>query len=131
MWAIFAASLNGNAINFVWSAMVITLYALIPWTAVNLVDFFILRRGKYVIADLLKPNGVYGLWNMRGLISYTLGFIASIPFFVVPGLFIGPLATHIGGVDIGWVVGLVVAGGAYFLSGQKLASPAQLRAVAE
>jgi NCS1 family nucleobase:cation symporter-1 len=131
VWAIFAASLSGNAINYIGSAMVIMLYALIPWTAVNLVDFFILRRGKYVIADLLKPNGVYGLWNMRGLTAYALGFIASIPFFVVPGLFTGPLAAHIGGVDIGWVVGLVVAGGVYFLSGQKLTSPAQLHAVVE
>jgi NCS1 family nucleobase:cation symporter-1 len=131
VWAMFAASLNGNAINYIGSAMVIMLYALIPWTAVNLVDFFILRRGKYVIADLFKPNGVYGLWNMRGLMAYALGFIASIPFFVVPGLFTGPLAARIGGVDIGWLVGLIVAGGAYFLSGQKLASAAQLNAVVE
>ena len=39
-----------------------------------------------------------------------------IPFFSLPGLFTGPIANAIGGADISFVVGLIVAGGLYFLS---------------
>jgi purine-cytosine permease-like protein len=121
VWGAFAATLNGNAIGYVNAAMVILLYALIPWTAVNLVDFFILRRGEYVIADLFRPHGVYGAWSLRGLTAYVAGFVASIPFFVVPDLYTGPLAARIGGVDVGWLVGLAAAASVYLLSGRRLA----------
>jgi purine-cytosine permease-like protein len=117
VWGGFAANLNGNAIGYVNAAMVILLYALIPWTAVNLCDFFILRRGEYVIADLFTPQGVYGAWSARGLTAYAVGFAASIPFFVVPDLYTGPLAACIGGVDVGWLVGLTTAAAAYLLPG--------------
>jgi purine-cytosine permease-like protein len=130
VWSAFAATLNGNAIGYVNAAMVILLYALIPWTAVNLVDFFILRRGEYVIADLFTPHGVYGAWSSRGLAAYLLGFAASIPFFVVPDLYTGPLAARIGGVDIGWLVGLAAAASVYLLSGRRLAVPSQPRVAA-
>ena len=31
----------------------------------------------------------------------------------MPGLFTGPLAARLGGVDFGWLVGLAVSAGAY------------------
>lgn len=122
-WAALAATLNGNAIGYVSAAMIILLYALVPWTAVNLVDFFIVRKGDYTIPDLFTPNGIYGAWNMRGLISYGLGVVASIPFFTVPGIYTGPLAQSLGGVDIAWLVGLLVTGVAYLLPGRIDAQP--------
>lgn len=33
------------------------LYLLVPWTAVNLTDYFFVRRGHYAIADLFTSNG--------------------------------------------------------------------------
>ena len=122
-WGAFAATLNGNAIGYVNAAMVILLYALIPWTAVNLCDYFILRRGEYVIADLFTPNGVYGAWSLRGLAAYAVGFAASIPFFVVPDLYTGPLAACLGGIDVGWLVGLTAAAAAYLLPAWRLTAP--------
>lgn len=129
-WVALAASLNGGAIGYVNAGMVIMLYALIPWTAVNLVDFFILRRGNYVIADLFTPHGVYGAWSLRGLAAYAVGFAASIPFFVVPDLYTGPLAARLGGVDVGWLVGLVAAAAVYLLTGRRLAMPRASEAAA-
>src|SRR5664279_3489445 len=44
------------------------------------------------ITQLFMPNGIYGAWGARGLIAYALGFIASMPFFVVPDMYTGPAA---------------------------------------
>lgn len=43
-------------------------YLLIPWTAVNLTDYDIVRRGVYSISDILQfDGGIYGRWGRRGL----------------------------------------------------------------
>jgi purine-cytosine permease-like protein len=95
--------------------LVVVLYFLIPWTAVNLTDYFWVRRGRYAILDLFTPKGVYGAWGGRGLFAYAVGFLASLPFFVVPNVYTGPLAARLGGVDFGWLVGLFASSGAYML----------------
>ena len=68
--------------------LVMMLYFLMPWTAVNLIDFFWLRRGRYSIRDLFTPQGIYGAWGGRGLCAYGIGLFASVPFFVVPNVFV-------------------------------------------
>jgi len=62
---------------------------------------------------LFLPHGIYGAWDARGLTAYLAGFIAATPFFVVPDVYTGPAARALGGVDLGWLVGLVVAGAVY------------------
>ena len=42
--------------------LLLVLYLFIPWTAVNLVDYFIVRRGHYAIAEIFDPHGIYGRW---------------------------------------------------------------------
>jgi purine-cytosine permease-like protein len=110
-----ALTLRGPAVTWVNALLVVLLYALAPWTAVNLIDFFLLRRGHYRVVDLFTPKGIYGAWGARGLLSYAAGFVASLPFFVAPGLYAAPVARSLGGVDIGWLVSLVVSAGAYLL----------------
>jgi purine-cytosine permease-like protein len=61
------------------------------------------------------PHGIYGAWGTRGLIAYALGFFATLPFFVLPDVYMGPAARALGGVDVGWLVGLAVSGGTYLL----------------
>ena len=70
-------SFQANFSNF----LLLVLYFFIPWTAVNLVDFFIVRRGHYAIAEIFKPDGIYGRWGWRGIIAYLVGFVAMTPFF--------------------------------------------------
>ena len=65
-------------------SLTLMLYLLVPWTALNLVDFFFVRRGHYAITDIFRPDGVYGAWGWRGLTAYALGFAAEIPFMVLP-----------------------------------------------
>jgi purine-cytosine permease-like protein len=46
--------------------------------------------------------------------------VAIAPFAVLPNLWTGALAARLGGIDIGWLVGLVVAGGSYYLFSKGL-----------
>jgi purine-cytosine permease-like protein len=115
LWVAAAVSFGGDAVTYLNAMLVVVLYFLVPWTAVNLVDYFFVRKGRYSIPDLFTPRGVYGAWGARGLTAYAIGFIASLPFFVVPNVYTGPLAARLGGVDFGWLVGLIAAAVAYLL----------------
>lgn len=115
VWVALTAVFGGDAITYVNSMLVIMLYFLTPWTAVNLIDYFVLRRGRYAILDLFRPDGLYGAWGGRGLAAYGLGLLASLPFFAAPKLYVGPIASRLGGIDIGWLVSLAGSSLAYLL----------------
>jgi purine-cytosine permease-like protein len=120
LWVAVTLIGGSNAIAALTLALTLILYLLAPWTAVNLVDFFFIRRGHYVIRELFNPRGMYGQWAWRGLLAYSLGWLAIVPFAVLPNLWTGFLAARLGGVDIGWLVGLLVAGGSYYLFNNRL-----------
>jgi NCS1 family nucleobase:cation symporter-1 len=88
------------------------LIALIPWSAVNLTDYFLVRHGEYHVASFFTPDGIYGRWAWRGLLAYLIGLGAELPFASQPD-FKGPLVASLGGADISWLVGWVVAAGVY------------------
>ncbi|MGA9369115.1 MAG: cytosine permease, partial [Steroidobacteraceae bacterium] len=88
------------------------LYLFTPWTAVNLVDFYLVRRGHYSVREIFNPRGMYGRWQWRGLFAYGLGFAAMVPFFSTD-FYTGPAARALGGIDVSMFVGLPVAAGAY------------------
>lgn len=90
----------------------VLLYLFTPWTAINLIDFYVVRKRHYSIADIFDPNGLYGHWNARGLIAYAAGFAAMVPFFSTH-LFTGFAARAIGGADISMLIGLPVSAIAY------------------
>ncbi|MDX6494793.1 MAG: nucleobase:cation symporter, family [Gaiellales bacterium] len=121
VWFVVGQSITTNAVGAVFTSLTLMLYLLVPWTATNLIDFFFIRRGHYAITDLFRPNGIYGVWSSRGLLAYAIGFASQVPFMVLINLFTfksyytGPLAKDINGVDISWIVGLVVTSVAYLV----------------
>ena len=120
--------------NAVLDSLTLMLYLLVPWTALNLVDFFFVRHGHYAITDIFRPNGVYGAWGYRGLIAYAAGFAAEIPFMVLPSIagfsYTGPIPAHLtGGVDYSWVIGLLVSGLVYFGLSRNLDQNAEAAAI--
>jgi NCS1 family nucleobase:cation symporter-1 len=133
VWYVIAESISSSAVSTVLNSLTLMLYLLVPWTATNLVDFFVVRRGHYAIADLFDPGGIYGVWGWRGLTAYGLGFAAEIPFMVLPGIagfkYTGPVAKHISGVDISWIVGLAVAAISYWLLSRSLNVSAEASAI--
>lgn len=99
--------------------LAILLYLFTPWTAINLVDFYLVRKGHYSVREIFNPRGMYGRWNWRGLTAYGAGFIAMIPFFS-SGLYVGPVAKALGGADIAMLVGLPVSAIVYLWTCRSL-----------
>jgi purine-cytosine permease-like protein len=88
--------------------LAILLYLFTPWTAINLVDFYYVRKGHYSVREIFNSNGMYGRWCWRGLSAYFIGFIAMIPFFSTES-WKGPVARMLGGADIAMLIGLPVS----------------------
>ncbi|MBP1819107.1 cytosine permease [Mycobacterium sp. OAE908] len=94
--------------------LLLVLYLFVPWTAVNLVDYYVVRRGHYAIAEIFNPRGMYGRWGWRGIVSYLVGFAAMLPFLST-SKYTGFVASALGGADISMFVGLPVAGILYWV----------------
>jgi len=108
--------------------LAILLYLFTPWTAINLVDFYYVRRGHYSVREIFNPNGMYRRWNWRGLVAYFGGFTAMIPFFST-GIYRGPVAEALGGADIAMLVGLPVSTVIYLIACRSLDLEAEIRLV--
>lgn len=104
----------GDYSNF----LTVLLYFLIPWTAINLVDYYFIRRGEYAIAEIFNPAGIYRRWSWRGLLSYLVGFVVMIPFFST-SFFVGPIASNLNG-DFSLFVGLPVSALLYWVLARNL-----------
>lgn len=107
--------------------LLLVLYFFIPWTAVNLTDYFIVRKGHYAIAEIFKPDGIYGRWGWPGIISYLVGFVLMIPFFSAGKLFVGFIAHALDGADISLFIGLPVSAGLYWLMTRRIDVEAETR----
>jgi NCS1 family nucleobase:cation symporter-1 len=106
---------SGDFVREFGDLLAILLYLFTPWTAINLVDFYLVRKGHYSIREIFNPRGMYGQWNWRGLIAYFAGFVVMIPFFST-GLYTGSVAKALGGADVAMLVGLPVAGIVYLFA---------------
>jgi len=99
-----------NLSNFLDVLLVI----FIPWSAVNLTDYFLVRRGNYDVTAFFIPDGVYGRVAWRGLLAYAIGLAAEWPF-VSQLDYTGPLVKDLGGADISWIVGFFVSALVYLV----------------
>jgi NCS1 family nucleobase:cation symporter-1 len=94
-----------------------------PWSAINLVDYYFINKERYDIPALSDPAGRYGRWNLLGISVYVIGVLIQLPF-VDTHFYSGPMVAQLGGVDISWIVGLVVPGILYVLLAKSSASVA-------
>jgi purine-cytosine permease-like protein len=95
--------------TFYGNVLIFLAYLFTPWTAINLVDYFFVRRGGYVIKEIFRPDGIYGRWGWRGNLAYGASLAVMAPFMVTAP-FTGFAAKALGGVDYSIFIGLPVAG---------------------
>ncbi|WP_218509988.1 cytosine permease [Variovorax sp. dw_308] len=98
-----SADFLNNFKNFV----LLLLAVFVPWSAVNLVDYYLVSKEKVDIPALYDCNGRYGAYNPVALGCYVLGVVVQIPF-LNQAMYKGPIATMLGGADVSWIVSLVV-----------------------
>jgi NCS1 family nucleobase:cation symporter-1 len=117
--ALFAsADFLDNFKNFV----LVLLMVFTPWSAINLVDFYLISKERVDVPALYDPDGRYGRWNATALVTYVVGVVAQIPF-LAQKLYTGPITDALGGTDISWIVGLVVTAGLYYAWARRTANP--------
>jgi NCS1 family nucleobase:cation symporter-1 len=94
--------------------ILLLLYVLVPWTAINLVDYYLLRHGIYDVPSFFRQDGgIYGRINVAAVTCYAMGILVQLPF-IDSALYTGPVAHAMGGIDLSWIVGLAVTSPAYY-----------------
>jgi nucleobase:cation symporter-1, NCS1 family len=112
---LIAIKASSNFMTDLSNFLVFTLYLLVPWTAINLTDFYLIRRGRYDIPELFKVNGRYGKVNWYAILVYALAVGVQFPFMNDTAVYVGPVSKSLGGADISWLVGFVFAAVVYYL----------------
>ncbi len=116
---IIAVVVQGNFLADYNNFVLLLFYLLIPWTAINLLDFYVVRKGHYDVASFFRSDGgIYGRVDIVALAVYLLGIVVEIPFMDTPGLYVGPVASRIN-TDISWLVGLAVTVPVYLLATRR------------
>ncbi|UVY83621.1 cytosine permease [Brachybacterium sp. NBEC-018] len=108
-----SADFLANFKNFV----LLLLMVFTPWSAINLVDFYLVSRERVDIPALYDPHGRYGAFRAPALVTYVIGVLVQIPF-LAQTMYTGPLTVALGGADVSWIVGLVVPGALYWVWGR-------------
>ena len=114
--------------SFYGNVLIFLAYLFTPWTAINLVDYFFVRKGGYVINQIFDKDGIYGRWGWRGNAAYGISLLVMVPFMVTTP-FTGFAADALGGVDVSMFVGLPVAGLLYLYFCRSLDLAAEQRMV--
>ncbi|GAA3411567.1 purine-cytosine permease family protein [Paenibacillus hodogayensis] len=105
---------QGNFMAYYSNLVLLLQYFLLPWTAINLVDYYVMRRGKYSIPDIFDKNGIYGRYNWTSLFTYAATILMELPFMTM-SFYEGFVSKAMGGADITWVIALTVPGLLYYL----------------
>ncbi|MFJ5624796.1 purine-cytosine permease family protein [Peribacillus loiseleuriae] len=109
---------QSNFLAFFLNFIFFISYFLIPWTSINLVDYYLLRHGHYNVKDIFDLNGQYGKVNWIACIAFIVSIFAEIPF-INTSFYVGPIAKAFHGADIAWVIGLVVPAALYYFPMKK------------
>jgi nucleobase:cation symporter-1, NCS1 family len=117
---VLAIGLQANFLTNYTNFILLLLYVLIPWTAINLVDYYLIRHGEYDVEAFFDPTGgPYGRVGWIGVTAYLIGILVEVPFMSTT-LWTGPAAKAINGTDLSWIVGLVITVPLYYLLATRL-----------
>jgi len=105
---------SSNFIAIFLTAIFAMRIVLAPWVAINLVDFYLINKRHYVVAEIVgNRTGLYGAFNVKAIALYVFGILVQVPF-MEESFFRGPLSA-IAGADVSWMIGLIATALAYYL----------------
>ena len=117
---------SANFLNYFRQFILALLLVFTPWSAINLVDFYLVSRERVDIPALYDPDGRYGRWNGVALVTYAIGIVVQVPF-MAQALYTGPIAEALDGADVSWLVGLAVTAAIYYpLAKRTMRPPAEM-----
>jgi NCS1 family nucleobase:cation symporter-1 len=94
--------------------ILLLLYVLVPWTAINLVDYYLVQHATYDVESFLREDGgIYGRVNVAAVACYVFGILVQFPFISTP-MYTGVVAKALDGADLSWIVGLILTSPIYY-----------------
>ena len=96
----------------------VLLFFFVPWSAINLVDYYLVKRGRYDVASFFTPNGIYGRFQWWACLCYVITLAVQVPF-LDQTFYTGPFVHDLGGADISWIVGFAVASLLYLAEAKR------------
>jgi NCS1 family nucleobase:cation symporter-1 len=113
--ALIAAALGYNSFLASFQNFLnVLLFVFIPWSAVNLFDYYFVRKGQYNVQAFFDRDGEYRGFRVIPVVVYIVGLGAEL-LFINQTFYVGPLVSALGGVDISWIVGFIVPFGLYWV----------------
>ena len=100
----------------------VLLFFFVPWSAINLVDYYLIRHGHYDVRSFFTRRGIYGNIRWGASIVYVITLAVQVPF-LEQTFYTGPLVKTLHGADISWIVGFFVASVLYFIVGKLGVAP--------
>jgi len=100
--------------------LAILMYTLIPWSAINLADYYLVRRGSYSIEDIFRLDGIYGRYRLGTIAIYLFSILIQVPF-VSLSFYVGPLTRWVG-ANVAWLPGTLVPALLYCLAARNKTS---------
>ena len=119
--------LHGNfATNLdAWLGGLVTWVA--PWGAIMLVHFYAVAKQDVDINALFEPPGSPHVPDVvwEAIVPFVLGIVATWAFeYGVPSWLQGPVAKGMGGIDLSWLAGALVAGVLSYFALSRRTAPA-------
>jgi len=102
----------------------VLLFFFVPWSAINLVDYYLVKRGRYDVASFFTPDGIYGKFQWWACLCYVITLAVQVPF-LDQTFYQGVLVPKLGGADISWIVGFGVASLLYLAGAKRFAGGRQ------
>jgi NCS1 family nucleobase:cation symporter-1 len=99
---------QGHFDKYFGDTLSVMIYLLVPWSAINLADYYIVRKGRYDIEDMYRLHGRYGVFRWWTILTYLGSVLVEVPFMDLTD-FKGGIARAID-VDVAWLPGLITAG---------------------
>ena len=110
---VIALAASADFLNNFKNFVLLLLAVFVPWSAVNLVDYYLVSKERVDIPALYDSKGRYGSYNGIALGCYVLGIVVQIPF-LAQKMYTGPFTKMLGGADISWIVSLIVTALVYY-----------------
>lgn len=110
---VLAIAGQGDFLNNLMNFIALLTVILVPWTAINLVDFYLVRKRRYDIDAIHDRTGRYRGTDWRAMTAYAIGVLSEIPFISTP-IFTGWFVDLLGGANISWIIGLIVSAGVFY-----------------
>ncbi|MGK8777170.1 purine-cytosine permease family protein [Burkholderia cenocepacia] len=94
--------------------LVAQIYVLVPWSSINLVDYYLIRKGQYSVPDMYNEDGIYGKYNISTLVIFIVAVAVQVPFMDMS--FYHSYFARLIGADVSWIPSLLVPGVLYYFA---------------